>query len=402
MRVLHVIPSVAARYGGPSTAIAPMCRALAARGIDSMIATTDADGSGSLEVSRDRPTTWQGIPAIFFKRDFSEAFKYSLGLARWVTGHVTDFDVVHIHGVLSHACLATAAACRRQQIPYVVRPLGTLAPWSLHQKAIRKRLILLFGATRMLQSAAAIHCTSEEEKRGIHQVIDDGRAVVIPLGIDPEFLEVPPVARSDSEHEPYVLVVSRLHQKKNLTALIDAFLQASAKPEGARWRLLIAGDGKAAYTRTLEQLVHLRMARDRVIFLGWVDGDRKHELIRHAAIFALVSFQENFGISLLEALACGVPALVSRQVDLADAVERAGAGWIVDTSADSLRRGLEMALVDQRASKSAAARTLAQRFAWSSVSSQLVDLYASITERRRIKTTATELSDAALLKARHQ
>src|SRR5689334_14855658 len=100
MRVLHVIPAVAARYGGPSAAIVPMCRALIEQGVDTTIATTDADGLERLAVTVGSMTSWQGVPAIFFHRTISESFKYSIGLSAWLRQHVADFDVVHIHAVL--------------------------------------------------------------------------------------------------------------------------------------------------------------------------------------------------------------------------------------------------------------------------------------------------------------
>src|SRR5262245_5560032 len=117
MRVLHVIPSVAPRYGGPSRAIVEMCRALQGRGVELLVATTDADGAGRLPVELGKPLVYKGVPAVFFSRQWSEAFKYSYPLARWVDGHVLGFDVVHIHAVFSHACLAAAKACHRHNIP---------------------------------------------------------------------------------------------------------------------------------------------------------------------------------------------------------------------------------------------------------------------------------------------
>src|SRR5690242_6756974 len=135
MRALHVIPAVASRYGGPSAAVVPMCDALVKAGVDTLIVTTNADGERTLDVPIGEPTMWRGVPAVFFNRTFSESFKYSPGLARWLRRHVTEFDVVHIHAVLSHTCLSAASACRTHRVPYILRPLGTLAPWSLRQKA---------------------------------------------------------------------------------------------------------------------------------------------------------------------------------------------------------------------------------------------------------------------------
>src|SRR5437867_3375058 len=111
MRVLHVIPGIAERYGGPSRAVSAMCRALGERGLETLIVTTDADGAGRLPVEVGHPVRYRDVPTIFFPRRFSESFKYSPPLAAWVDGNVGAFDVVHIHAVFSHACLAAARAC---------------------------------------------------------------------------------------------------------------------------------------------------------------------------------------------------------------------------------------------------------------------------------------------------
>src|SRR5437867_10427539 len=113
MKVLHVIPGVAARYGGPSRAIVGTCRALRCHGVESLILTTDADGPGRLPVELAHPVTYQGVQVIFFPRQYSEGFKYSRPLAHWLEKNVTSFDLVDIEAVFSHSSLAAARACRR-------------------------------------------------------------------------------------------------------------------------------------------------------------------------------------------------------------------------------------------------------------------------------------------------
>src|SRR5206468_12552297 len=147
----------------------------------------------------------------------------SYRLAQWLRAHVHTFDVVHIHGVFSHACLAAASASRRANVPYIVRPLGNLAPWSMEQKAARKRLLLKAGVNHMLAGAAAIHCTSEEELRAVERMFKTQHGVVIPLGIDQEILDRPRATAPARDASPYILALSRVHPKKNLEALIHAF-----------------------------------------------------------------------------------------------------------------------------------------------------------------------------------
>jgi glycosyltransferase involved in cell wall biosynthesis len=388
MRVLHVIPAVAPRYGGPSTAIVPMCEALSAVGVEPTIVTTDADGPARLPVPIGELTSWGGVPAVFFRKSVSESFKYSRALGAWLDANVGRFDAVHIHALLSHACFAAAAACLKHGVPYIVRPLGTLAPWSLRQKPFKKRLLLTVAGMRVLRGAAAIHYTSSEEKRSVEATLDLADGVVIPLGIDPRLLDAPMIPEAERTGTAYVLALSRIHPKKNLEAVIEAFTDAMAIGSGPRWTLVIAGSGDAGYVGSLRGRVEQRGAGDRVRFTGWVDGDRKRELVRHASLFALCSKHENFGVAVLEALAAGVPAVVSREVDLAEDIERARAGWVVDAG-EMLRDALVDAFdsARERESRGLAARALARRFAWPIVGDELRELYRRIAVATYLATS---------------
>jgi glycosyltransferase involved in cell wall biosynthesis len=228
-----------------------MCHALSERGHDVLIATTDADGAERLPVELGRRTIYQNVPALFCRRQWSEAYKYSHPLARWLEAHVRDFDVVHIHAVFSHACLAAARACRRRGVPYVVRPLGTLDPWSLKQKRFRKLAFWYLGGRPMLTGAAAIHYTTQSEEELVAESFGLKRGAVIPLGVEEQLLTLideaeDSVAEVESfDGHPYALVLSRLHQKKGLELLLPAFLSLVRRPEFAEWRLVLAGDGDA-------------------------------------------------------------------------------------------------------------------------------------------------------------
>jgi glycosyltransferase involved in cell wall biosynthesis len=356
-----------------------MCRTLSAHGGDSLIATTNADGEGRLAVPLGERTHWEGVPAIFFERRFSESYKYSPSLAAWLDASVSDFNVVHIHALLSHACLSAAAACVRHGVPYIVRPLGTLVPWSLSQRAWKKRLLLAVKGRAVLEGAVTIHYTSAAEKRLVEAALGLTRGVVVPLGIDPDLFDLR-VSLPERERDRYVLAMSRIHPKKNLEALIEAFADCAGDRDG--WRLVIAGDGDADYVRMLHRLVDDRRSAARVTFAGWVDGHAKLELVRGASVFALCSKHENFGLAVLEGMALGVPALVSREVDLASDIEGAGAGWVVENLHTSLRAHLRDAMMqaETRETRSRAARALAKRFGWPEIGRRLNEMYADALE----------------------
>jgi glycosyltransferase involved in cell wall biosynthesis len=390
MRVLHVIPAVAPRYGGPSQAVLGMCRALLEQDVETLIATTDADGAGRLPAALGEPTTYRGVPAVFFPRQWSEAFKYSRPLERWLRAHVADFDVVHVHAVFSHACLAAARSCRRQGVPYVVTAHGSLERWSLRQKALRKRLLWHLGVGQMLRGAAAIHYTSAEERQQSERPLGLCHGVVIPLGVDREPLAVAGAPESFrrshpslAEH-PYVLVLSRLHPKKGVELLLGAFLDASRRDEFRDWRLVIAGDGEREYVKALKRHALDHCGDERIVFTGWLGAEDKAGALRGAALLALPSYQENFGVSVVEAMACGVPVLVSTQVDLAQEIAAAGAGWVADLSRPAVTEALVEALRagEERSRRGAAGRALARdRFTWPPAAARLAGLYRSIASR---------------------
>lgn len=390
MRVLHVIPSVAPRYGGPSRAVFEMCRALRAEGCETLVVTTDADGDDRLDVPCGEQVDYEGVPTLFFPRQASEAFKYSRPLARWLRKNVNAFDAVHIHAVFSHACVAAARACRASGVPYVVRPLGTLDPWSMRQKPLRKRLMWLAAAGRMMRGAAAIHYTAREEQKLAEESLVLSAGIVIPLGVE-VFNSRNGKGESSAPESPsvrprYVLSLSRIHPKKNLEMLIQVFSRLSSEERFGGWRLVIAGDGDSDYVGSLKALARTSGIEERVSFPGWLEGEAKRTTLENAGVLVLASHQENFGICAVEALASGVPVLVSEGVNIAPDIREAVAGWVTTLDADGLKGALSAALADEaeRRRRGAAGRQFAlSRFAWPAIARQTIDLYQALGASRR-------------------
>lgn len=372
MRVLHVIPSVSERSGGPAAAIVPMCRALQNQGIEVFLATTS---HGLTQISTDGIREYKGVPAHFFPVQALASFKYSRPLTTWLKTSVRDFDVVHIHAVFNHASVAAARECRKAGVPYVVRPLGSLDPWSMKQKAARKRIFWSLVGKRMFRGSAAVHYTAAGEKTATEELLGINHGRVIALGVE---LNGSFQTKRAAEHFPallgreYVLLLSRLDPKKNVEGLIEAF--KSVKEDA--WRLVIAGDGPRDYVSTLRQMAG---DSEKIIFTGWVEGEQKEALLRDAALFALPSHQENFGLSVMEAMARGVPVLVSPHVNLAPEIEAANAGWVVELA--QLKDGLAVALENEneRARRGESAYKLSQQYSWQKTATDLIDLYRQIT-----------------------
>lgn len=378
LRVLHVMPAVAPRYGGPSETAVGLCRALVARGVDVTLLSTDADGPGRLAVPCGRPTDYEGVRSIFFSRAYSEGFKYSPALARWLARHAGQFDVLHVHAVFSHSSIAAARQCWARDVPYVLRPLGSLATWALARKRWRKHVLLQAVGLRVVRRAAAVHYTTRLEQELTERAVGPTRGVVVPPGIDEVLLQAPPPP--PDARAPVILALGRVHPVKNIESLIEAFHRLAPETERASWRLVIAGDGDPDYRRRLARLAASGPAGARIDFVGWVDNAERRHWLHRAALLAHLSHQENFGVAVAEAMAAGVPVLVSDGVGLAAEIVEAGAGWRTTGAPGDVESCLRLALMDDRAraARAHAARTLAARFTWTAAAAALEDVYRRV------------------------
>ena len=366
MRVLHVIPSVSERSGGPATAIIPMCRALMQQGIEVLLVSTDAG------LSKTQVTEYKDVPAKLFPTGFGESFKYSRSLASWLTANIRHFDLAHVHAVFNHSSVAAARACRRAGVPYVIRPLGTLDPWSMSQKSLRKRLFWQVVGKGILQGAAAVHYTSEAEKLSTERLTGLNHGRVVPLGVET-------TSTATRDKQSYVLVLSRLHPKKGIDVLIEAFLLLVQSQQFSDWRLVLAGDGPPDYVANLKSKAS---QCERIVFTGWVDGEEKDALLGGASLLALPSHQENFGLCVMEALSQAVPVLVSPGVNLAPEIVTANAGWVAAIDKESLTAKLAEALSDEaeRAKRGRAGQQLSLLYSWENATKSLVQLYQQVLQ----------------------
>jgi glycosyltransferase involved in cell wall biosynthesis len=375
-----------------------MCRALQGQGIEVLIATTDAGletrssncetPNGSQPKRNRNPLLQQrkGISTIFFPAQWGQSFKYSRPLATWLEKNVQDFDLAHIHGVFNHACVIAARTCRRKNVPYIVRPLGTLDPWSMRQKPLRKQLFWQLAGKEMFKHAAAVQYTAPAEQKAAEESLGVNHGLVVPLGVDTSLF----ANEQDKENLerqfpsligfPYLLVLSRLHPKKGLDVLLDVFLPLIKQPEFARWRLVLAGDGPQAYVDSLKKRVRAHGGDGVVLFPGWLEGRLKLLALQHSSLLVLPSHHENFGLCVVEALACGVPVLVSPYVNLAPEIEAAGAGWIAHLETNALRASLIEALSsnEERKLRGEAGKRLALKFDWPAIGQQLAAVYSDL------------------------
>ncbi len=332
MKITHVVPYMHPNAGGPPVVVDRICRRLAARGHSVRVVTTDAlagneqgweqayaDGGYRLEVYR---TTGTG------------AFAYSPGLAPAVRAAVADSDLVHLHTVWTYPTLRAAWACRTRRVPYLVMPHGMLDPNSVRRKRVKKWLYAKAVEGPNLRRAAGLICThAEEERLARLSVAGLPHGWIVPLAAD----EPPNASRAQLAEEFFthyrnlagtriVLFLGRLHPKKGLDLLLPAFAALARRVPDAR--LVLVGPGEPDYVADLSARASASGISDRVAFLGPLTGREKWAAFSAATVFALPSYQENFAITVVEAMSAGTPVLLSRRVNIWPEVEIARAGVI--------------------------------------------------------------------------
>jgi glycosyltransferase involved in cell wall biosynthesis len=369
MRIAHVIRSLDPAGGGPPMVATRLATAQVRLGHE----VTLVAGEGP------SPTPDDWLPQLPGPRPDVRAGALDLAAV------VADYDVLHLHGVWDRVLYRTAAAARRRGTPYVVAPHGMLDPWSLAQKRWKKTLALALGYRAMLNRAAALHLLNDDELRLLAPLGLKAPGVVLPNGVFLEEIDLPPpAALSDMlpnlAGRPYVLFISRLHYKKGLDYLADAFhLVAARRPDAC---LVVAGPDGGARADFERRTSGPKLA-GRVFLTGPLYGAAKWAALAGAACFCLPSRQEGFSVAILEAMACRTPAVVSEACHFPE-VREVGAGAVVELDAGRIADAMDAFLgdADARRRAGAAGRQLVEaRYTWPKVAAQSLDLYRSLAPK---------------------
>lgn len=391
MKILHLVPSIAAVRGGTSIAVIEMVKGLRDIGIDAEIVTTNDNGKTLLDVPLHRLIEYEvegeKVPVRFFPR-FSppihavREFAFSGSLTIWLWQHLRDYDLIHVHAIFSYPATIAMTIARQQNIPYVNSPHGLLCQWSLQQGAQKKHIYLNLLEKANLFGAKAIHVTARQEQVEIELLGWALKTVVLPLG-----LQISP-AIADAREQlhrmldipsqvPILLFLSRIHPKKGLDYLIPAL----GKLRDRHFAFVLAGSGDPEYEAALERLLQANHLGDRTFKLGFVTGINKNICLQGADLYVLTSHSENFGVSVLEALAAGTPVLITKGVALAELVRSQQLGWVVDLEIDAIAAAIAQSLDQPQVNQQIgdrAAKYIAEHYTWNKIAVNLQQLYIAV------------------------
>lgn len=390
MKILHVIANLAPRYGGPSKACWEMARAVAQLGHEVSIYTTNQDGPGELDVPLDQPVWREGVEIRYFPIQAPRFWGTSLPLALALRRKIPAVDLAHIHSLYLFHNLVAGHYCRRYGTPYLVRPQGILDPFIYQRHRWRKRLMEHLFENRNIRRAAALHFTAAEEAELAAPFTFQTPGLVVPLGINFDEFAVLPEPGSfrrrypEIGDKPIILFFGRVNFKKGLDILARAFGVVARRRQDVH--LVIAGPDNEGWGARVRTWLGEEGVLSRTTFTGMLLGPERLAVLQDASMFVLPSYSENFGLAVIEAMAAGLPVIISDKVNIWREVETGGAGRVIPCDAPALADQILNLLdaPDAAAAMGQKGRALVKdRFQWPQIGRSLAEAYGWIIEEYR-------------------
>ncbi|MGC4118193.1 MAG: glycosyltransferase [Myxococcales bacterium] len=355
-----------------------MCRAAADRGIEVEVVTTTVRGAPRHERIEPGTRSVDGIPVHYFDAHGPRRYFFSPGLLEFLYRNVKRYDAVHIQGMLTFPPLAASRVCARARVPYLLAPRGSLDPWALGQKALKKTLYLRLLEDRTILRAARLHFTADAERLGIPPRYRNVQTCVVPNCVD---IAKPTVGPKAAARGNEVLFLGRIHKMKGFDVLMPAIAQASKRVKDLS--LTIAGPDEDGYAAEVHMSARRLGIEQMVRFVGLVGEKERSTLLERAALLVLPSYRENFGMVVAEAMSAGVPVIVSNNVNIAQEIAEAGAGRVVPMDSRALADAMVQLLAapeERDVMGQQGAKLVRERFSPGAVGKALEEVYRQVVE----------------------
>lgn len=305
-------------------------------------------------------------------------------MAKWLRAHILEFDIIHIHGLYRFPMTYAGWLARKMYVPYIISPHGSLDPFLYKQSRYNlflKRVYEKIFDIPNLNHAAAVHYTTQDEAERTNFLDLKARCEIVPIGIYWETYKSLPEqglfrARSGLGGEtPLVLFLGRINFKKGLDLLVPAFTSVLQQiPEA---RLALVGPDNEGYGSKVKRWCEEQGIREKVVFVGHLGAEEVIEAYVDADVFVLPSYTENFGLTVVEAMASGCPVVLSDQVNIWREVQHAGAGLVTGLDADEIAKAVCNLLTHTQEAMAMGARgreVVEMRFTWD----RIVDKYTKV------------------------
>jgi glycosyltransferase involved in cell wall biosynthesis len=388
LKIAIVIPSFypAVVYGGWVFSSWHTCRELAKLGVESYVSTTNDNGSSSLESN---PSVYKEIYKLIFIKYYQQTIKERLSLSM-IIGLKKDLakaDVVHIQGIFSIPTPLGLFYANQLKKPILLSPHGCLGEWCLSDGKSGFKKPYLHYLIAPYANKITWHATCEQEQLEILALFPSAKVAIIPNGIvAEEFLNPEIIAREEylqhytniaNSKDKIVISMARLHKKKGLDILIDAFAKVlKSEPETT---LLIAGEDFGEKDKLTKQIQRLNIS-NKVFLVGQLEGQEKINFFANADIFALSSHNENFGIVYAEAMASGTPILASTHTPWQEVEQLSIGKWVPNTPSATATALIQLLHTDTAAMGKEAREFITQNYSWKKVAEKFKHLFLELRD----------------------
>ena len=324
MKILHSVPKISDEASGPSYTVPRLCQAIAS--LKHEVTLTCIGSETNIPgVNLTNHSSW---PIL---KNFAISHEHTFFLKK----QASKMDIVHNHILWSMANITAGLVVPGKHSKLVTSPRGTLSEWALRRSKWKKKIIWPLQKP-VLDRADLLHATSEAEYEDIRRLGFNQPVLIVPNGIDLPKLKV---SRSSKDFRTLIFI-SRIHPKKGIDILLDAWSHIEKKYNN--WKLRIIGPGDTKYVQSLKAQA-LQNGSNHVEFVGPLYGKEKSEAYNNADLFVLPTHSENFGMVVAEALSNECPAIVSRGAPWSG-LEKEGCGWWISNNIESLKKALSIAM----------------------------------------------------------
>ena len=368
MKICHIVSHIDEEASGPSYSVPRLCKALAELGHDVTLATLDR-GCGTHDLGEVHHISFPQAP---FPRRLGRSPEFKAWL---LDAGRRSFQLIHSHGLWMMSNIYPAVAARRANIPHVLAPRGTLDPAALDYSRWLKKAFWHLRQGAVVHGTAALHATSEQEAQHLRAFGLRNPIILSPNGID-----LPDRSRPARRQRRTLLYLGRLHEKKGLDMLLQAWV--NLEPAYLEWDLRIVGKGTAEFENEIDQEI-VRKGLQRVRLEGAVYGESKLAAFQGADLFVLPTRGENFGMVVAEALAAGTPVVTTTAAPWEGLISTRS-GWSCAPTVDAIEATLKQAMARSTGTlEEMGARGRAwmrTAYSWDTVAARLSRAYAWLVE----------------------
>lgn len=388
MKLLVVVPSLGAVYGGPSKSVIELAQALGKSGINVDLVSTNANGNDSLSEPTNVWIQKDSYRVQVFPCKTIGDYKLSFSITKWLFQHIKDYDLVQTNAIFSIPNLPAYLACNWHATPYVVIPRGMLEPWALSYKAGKKKIYYSLFEKPALQRASALQMLASTEAQQIQSLNLQTPLVISPNGIHYQDFETLTTSHIFYNHFPniknkkLILFLGRIDPKKGLDLLATAF--GKIKPQFPNVHLVVAGPDNIGFLPTAQQYFADNHCLESVTFTGILTGPMKYSALAAADYYIAPSYSEGFSMSVLEGMAAGLPCIITTGCNFPEAAN-ASAAHVVDIDADAIAHALVTCLKKPDAAIAMGQRArqfIFQHYTWEQIANNLHDVYQKILDKQ--------------------